>query len=202
MNAQEDVTKFLGIPVDGTKSEMIKKLLDKGFTRTEYDREVLEGEFNGMSVDISIQTVNNKVWRIIVRENVMVDEATIRTNYNNLCDQFVDNYGSPMPADYYHIPEGEDISYEMSVHNKQYQALFFQTDYSTVLEKAKELLSSKYSMALLSNPTDDVQMEIDELTKELLRKKVVWFTIMESFGKYCIVIYYENGYNAADGSDL
>lgn len=61
MNAQEDVTKFLGIPVDGTKSEMINKLLAKGFTRTEYDREVLEGEFNGMSVVVNVQTNNNKV---------------------------------------------------------------------------------------------------------------------------------------------
>ena len=32
MYAQKDVTKFLGIPVDGTKSEMIKKLKEKGFT--------------------------------------------------------------------------------------------------------------------------------------------------------------------------
>ena len=29
MYAQKDVTKFLGIPVDGTKSEMIKKLKEK-----------------------------------------------------------------------------------------------------------------------------------------------------------------------------
>ena len=29
--AQKDVTKFLGIPVDGTKSAMIQKLKAKGF---------------------------------------------------------------------------------------------------------------------------------------------------------------------------
>ena len=29
--AQQDVTTFLGIPVDGTKSEMIEKLKEKGF---------------------------------------------------------------------------------------------------------------------------------------------------------------------------
>ena len=34
MYAQKDVTKFLGIPVDGTKSEMIKKLKEKGFTES------------------------------------------------------------------------------------------------------------------------------------------------------------------------
>ena len=31
-NAQKDVTKFLGIPVDGSKTEMKKKLIEKGFT--------------------------------------------------------------------------------------------------------------------------------------------------------------------------
>ncbi len=30
--AQNDVTQFLGIPIDGTKSEMIYKLKSKGFT--------------------------------------------------------------------------------------------------------------------------------------------------------------------------
>ena len=29
--AQKDVTKFLGIPVDGTKAEMMQKLKAKGF---------------------------------------------------------------------------------------------------------------------------------------------------------------------------
>ena len=32
--AQTDVTKFLGIPVDGDKSEMISKLKSKGFAQS------------------------------------------------------------------------------------------------------------------------------------------------------------------------
>ena len=43
---EKDVTKFLGIPIDGTKAEMIAKLKEKGFTSSAYDREILEGEFN------------------------------------------------------------------------------------------------------------------------------------------------------------
>ena len=31
MYGQREVTKFLGIPVDGNKSEMIRKLKEKGF---------------------------------------------------------------------------------------------------------------------------------------------------------------------------
>ena len=45
-NAQKDITKFLGIPIDGTKAEMIQKLKAKGFTSKAYDSEILEGEFN------------------------------------------------------------------------------------------------------------------------------------------------------------
>ena len=34
--AQMDVTKFLGIPVDGNKSDMMSKLKSKGFTQSPY----------------------------------------------------------------------------------------------------------------------------------------------------------------------
>ena len=58
-NAQKDVTKFLGIPVDGTKAEMIQKLKAKGFTSVGY-QDVLEGEFNGTDVYLHVVTNNNK----------------------------------------------------------------------------------------------------------------------------------------------
>ena len=64
--AQDSNTiKFLGIPVDGTKKEMISKLQEKGY---KYDAsyDVLFGEFNGKDVTISVQTVNNRVWRIAI----------------------------------------------------------------------------------------------------------------------------------------
>ncbi len=204
MNAQEDVTKFLGIPVDGTKSEMINKLLDKGFTRTEYDREVLEGEFNGMNVNISIQTNNNKVWRIVVIDQARVDETTIKINYNNLCDQFANNpnYYLSIPVEELYIPDDEDISYEMLVNNKSYQPIFFQTNFETVMEKTNNILLSKYTLEQLANPTEEINKEIGKLGLELFMKKAVWFTIMQLYGKYNLCIYYENGYNKADGSDL
>ena len=31
--AQQNVTKFLGVPVDGSKAAMIQKLKEKGFTQ-------------------------------------------------------------------------------------------------------------------------------------------------------------------------
>ena len=44
--AQNEVTQFLGIPVDGSKSEMIQKLKAKGF-RYDSELDCLKGEFNG-----------------------------------------------------------------------------------------------------------------------------------------------------------
>ena len=47
MSAQNDVTTFLGIPVDGSKSEMKQKLVSKGFVPKKVgENEFLEGEFN------------------------------------------------------------------------------------------------------------------------------------------------------------
>ena len=61
--AQKEVTKFLGIPVDGTKQEMEQKLKNKGFVQIN-GLSGLSGEFNGKDVFVLIQTVKGKVWRL------------------------------------------------------------------------------------------------------------------------------------------
>lgn len=125
LHAQNEVTKFLGIPVDGTKSAMIQKLKAKGFT---YDpkSDFLEGEFNGEKVLIRVQTNNNKVWRIAVADQTSRDEAQIRIRFNNLLSQFENNskYVSLEPNKM--IEDDENISYGIIVEKKQYEAYFFQ----------------------------------------------------------------------------
>ena len=37
--AQKDVSKFMGIPIDGFKPEMIKKLKEKGFVSSTTDKD-------------------------------------------------------------------------------------------------------------------------------------------------------------------
>ena len=171
LHAQKSVTQFLGIPVDGTKSEMIRKLKAKGFESAPYDKEVLEGEFNGQDVMVYVVTNNNKVYRIMVADANLTDEAQIKIRFNNLCDQFRNN-GKYFSSGDYTIPENEDISYEMAVKAKEYQALFLQM-----------------------HPTDTFG------SNDMLNRQV-WFTINEVYGQYGIAIYYDNVYNQADGSDL
>ena len=123
--AQKEVTKFLGIPVDGYKSEMIQKLKAKGY-RFNNVTDCLEGEFNGKEVLISVVTNNNKVYRIAVFDKNYVNETDIKINFNNLCRQFNRNEKYFSLNEDQTIPEKEDISYEMLAHNKRYEAVFYQ----------------------------------------------------------------------------
>ena len=162
--AQESNTiKFLGIPVDGDKKEMISKLQAKGY---EYDTslDALFGEFNGTDVFISVQTVNNRVWRIGIGDaNMNNDETNIKIRYNNLFKQLSNNGKYEVHAGST-LEEKEDISYEMSVHKKRYDAYFYLKDKSI--------------------------------------HGRVWYMIVEMYGKYGIIMYYENLDNAANGDDL
>lgn len=169
--AQNKVTTFLGIPVDGTKAEMIQKLKAKGFVKSAYsDR--LEGEFNGMDVWVYVHTNRNKVWRIAVSDANACDEEQIKVRFNRLCNQFRNNerYVGPDQS----LSEEEDIGYEILVNKKRYFATFLQ----------------------LHSPEDIINDE------ENLKNRMVWFTILKIENDYRIVIYYENNYNEADGSDL
>lgn len=209
---QKDVTSFLGIPVDGTKTEMKQKLIAKGFVPKKFgDEEFLEGEFNGCNVNVYIRTNNNKVYRIMVADNFTVDEAQIKIRFNNLVSQF-ENNKRYFPLDKYTLSDEEDCSYEMTVHNKNYDAYFYQVpdmekaDTLALQEKVRNELLSKYTEAELKNPSEEITKEIANTTikigTELMLMKPVWFKIVRVNGKYFICMYYDNEYNHANGEDL
>ena len=210
--AQNDVTTFLGIPVDGFKSEMRQKLIAKGFTPKKVGtNEYLEGEFNGTDVHIYIATNNNKVYRIMVCDANTQDEANIKIRFNRLVNQFKNNkkYTS---LDQYTISETEDISYEMNVHKKNFDALFYQNpdmekvDTLALQNKIREQLLEKYKPEQLENPTEEMNQEVQAIAMrigmDMIFKKPVWFRICESYGEYYITMYYDNEYNHANGEDL
>ena len=72
----KSVTKFLGIPIDGSKAEMIQKLKEKGYTYNS-KLDCLEGEFNGRDVQISVVTNNSKVYRILVQDAIPSSEGAV-----------------------------------------------------------------------------------------------------------------------------
>lgn len=208
--AQKDVTKFLGIPVDGNKSEMVRQLKSKGFTQLPYGDGVLTGKFNGMDVNVHIVTNNDKVCRIMVCDANTMDETSIRIRFNVLCEQFKNNskYLSFSGEDL-KLKEDEDISYEMMVHNKRYEAVFYQVPDTTVAnyyEELQSLVYSKYTKEQLENPTYLINLDIDVMfaryALEKAVKKPVWFMISEHYGEYYITMFYDNEYNRANGEDL
>lgn len=228
---QKDVTKFLGIPVDGTKSEMIRKLQAKGFKLVNdpySDEKYLEGEFNGEDVNVYVVTNNDKVYRICVIDKTLRDETDIRIRFNKLVRQFAfnDKYscGSESFVDFI-ISSDEDINYGITVLNKRYSASFFQniTD-SIAYTKEIEEIFSKFSMEDINNyieylnhskssslsnsshdgfnSTNPTFMEMELLMSQYIYRRSVWFMINKTLGKYQILLYYDNGYNQANGEDL
>ena len=228
--AQKDVTKFLGIPVDGTKQAMIQKLKAKGFTYNQQN-DVLKGEFNGEQVEISVQTKGNKVWRLAVSDFKERDEGQIKIRFNNLVRQFEKNSKYIPLKDSQTISDEEDISYGISIKNKQYEASFsqfgkdyvqnidtlafqnlFKEEYAEELKQIEEYYN-RFTEEQWENPTEAMSESLKkieewnseaivEFTFGLLYKKLVWFMIGENYGRYYLTIFYENGFNKADGSDL
>lgn len=209
--AQCDVTKFMGIPVDGTKAEMIQKLKAKGFTpRRVGTSDFMEGEFNGTDIKLFIVTNNNKVYRIMLCDKNNQDEANIKIRFNNLVSQF-ENNEKYTTVSQFKIPDSEDIGYNMKVNNKIYEAVFYQSKIDTLAQqnKIREELLKKYTPEQLENPTPEITQEAVTLSTrigidiiDMFFKKSVWFRICEIYGKYYIAMYYDNEYNKAHGEDL
>ena len=170
----------MGIPVDGSPTEMIKKLKAKGFTTDEdyiqavklgliyWDGpEVLAGLFNGERVMVYLGVEQNKVWRIYLADKDHRDETQIKIRFNTLVRQFENN---DKYVYFYEqtIADDEDISYQMTVNKKQYEAYFAQKGEDGTIDK----------------------------------KRIVWFCISQRSDGYYIAMFYDNEYNKADGSDL
>ncbi len=144
--AQQEVTRFLGIPVDGSKAEMVRKLKEKGF-RNDLTTDALVGEFNGATVNVFVVTNNNKVCRIMVADAHVVDERSIQIRFNLLCQQFASSPRYISLQDYT-IPEDEDISREMTVHKKRYEAIFYNRRKSLTLLSLEKNCSLFYCLCI------------------------------------------------------
>lgn len=215
-----EVTKFLGIPVDGTKNQMIQKIKAKGFSYNQ-KQDRLKGKFNGRDVYVSVVTNKNKVWRIVVQDVVPSSETDIKIRFNELCRQFSENekYVPQNLTGNYEIESDEDISYNITVCNKRYEAAYFQMtekdkeflqDTTALMNAVKPIIHSKYTEEELDNPTEKIMEDVVNITTDYLfenlyervKNRSVWFLINEFYGDYSIIMYYDNELNKARGEDL
>ena len=212
----ESTLKFLGIPVDGSKSEMVAALKDKGF-RYDSNSGFLVGDFNGRESHIVVVENHGKVYRVVVFDANTSDEGQIRIRFNNLIHQFENSNGK-----YYYIdqnemiPEDEDINYEIIVHDKQYSATFIYNPLygndelrdkviNEVVEENKLLLEKKgiTPEEFYSDKDNYIQVFSSIVDKIFqISKGSVWFQIFEYYGKYYIGLYYDNLINKPNGEDL
>lgn len=210
MFAQSEVIKFLGIPVDGTKEEMIQKLKTKGFQESHATD--LEGRFNGEYVYLDVITNNNnKVYCIALADKSYRSAEEIRVRFNKLCTQFENNgkYMSLSEEDSNHkISENEDISYEMRINHKDYSAHYIYSitndDIASKIEKtAKTLYGKNYSEITDESEKEKINKKVaEDLVNDRIDNRV-FFTINEiDYRQYIIVMFYMNYLNQANGEDL
>ena len=220
----EGTLKFLGIPVDGSKSEMVTALKSKGF-RYDSNSGFLVGDFNGRESHIGIVENHGKVYRVVVFDANTYDAGEIRIRFNNLIHQFENSNGK-----YYYIvqnemiPEDEDISYEINVHDKQYSATFIYNPLYGNDELRDKVINEAVEESKLSiEETKDEKTiggitygefysdkdNYNRLISSVVGLKVfqmsknhVWFKICDYYGKYYIGLYYDNLINKPNGEDL
>ena len=170
--AQNDnVLKFLGIPMSINEYTMRMKLQQKGF---KYDSQngCLSGRFNGLDSFIYLSENKGSVDRVMVADASPIDKKQIRSQYNTLLGQFQKNSKYFEIDENLPIPNNEDISYQMNVNNKAYEAYFY--------------LRAK----------DGSEPSFENLTG------MVWFTIREFESEFYICIYYDNIPARPNGEDL
>lgn len=179
VSAQRSVTKFLGIPVDGSIAIMRQKLIAKGFV---YDKnkDCLRGEFNDASVWIHIVANNNKVWRIAVEDVYESNSSEIKLRFNKLCTQFINN-GKYVPVN------GEDFTIEKK-------------DYIGIPRPLIEPYPN-YSRYQKKDKYEAVYYQLDKNSTQD-EKRIVWFTFKKYDYRYRIWMYYDNEYNRSNGEDL
>ena len=211
----ESTLKFLGIPVDGSKSEMVKALKNKGF---EYDPEsdFLIGDFNGKESHIGIVENHGKVYRVVVFDANTSDAGQIKIRFNNLIHQFENSdskYFYIVPNN--PIPEDEDIHYEILVNKKQYIAEFIYNPLygndelrdrliNEAVEESEEVIKNGKNIEFYSDKDnyDRLVSSIAGLKVIQMSNSSVWFKIVEHYCEYYIGLYYDNLLNKPNGEDL
>lgn len=224
LNAQTDgVIQFMGIPVDGTKTEMISKLKQKGFT---YDNanDVFNGEFDGQEIIGKISIYKNKVYSIRLTYDVYgFNKSLVISKYNSLVQKYdlnkkyYSNISFELDLKSYMIDSNEDISYEMT-NGKSYTAKYYYkygkdfSDTTGLFQYKTELYNTIHHIAYSRGEIYEKEL-LDDLDDETIKafffvdkleQDVVGFYIVDgvNIGTYNIVIDYINKRNSPNGDDL
>lgn len=187
LSAQEkDVIKFMGIPVDGTKSQMISKLEEKGFVTVEGIRRIEDAEKE-------LERLGGEVTGGKMREN---DQ-----------DYFMDGYFDGKRCTIV-LFSYKSIVYKISVfledsYKKKFDAFFRFNDYAEKLQK-KYYDENNYYKPL--DYSDELNLDADYFNMFIDKQKkggvILHITYPQTNMEYHIFIEYLNIANMPNGEDL
>lgn len=200
----ENSLKFLGIPIDGSKKDMIEALEEKGFNYSEYN-DYLTGIFNGENVKVFISTNHGIVDRIRVVYPDANDSNDSRVKYNTLLSRFNRNAKyvsvSPRPE----IPEGESVGLNSYGDSQYYDTAFFFLMPETNPDEWKKEFNASYKKKYTKPVNKLTYSELEEVLFCLpmqIRNAIsgiVWLSITSVNN---INICYDNLQNRPRGEDL
>ena len=221
INAQDfESVKFMGIPVNGTKENMISQLEQKGF---KYDAksDYLDGKFNGEDAIIYVGTNKDVVDRIMVTYINPISETDIKIKFNRLVRQFENNEKYFSLLEDQSIDDDVDISYDISIKKKRFQASYHQCYTKAEIDALKTLINDNYETFMdnfaKSSELKESGLSFDGTREEninaiaalmgmaYMMKNDVWFMISESktmYNHYMITMFYDNLSNRPNGEDL
>ena len=112
----------------------------------------------------------------------------------------------------YTIDDKENISYEMTVNSKRFEAAYFQVtdidkDTTGASEWVRNRILNKFgeekwdSMSEEEQQVEGIRVAVDFLLEKVSHKSV-WFMISGGIFGYKINIFYDNELNQANGDDL
>lgn len=203
VETDESVLKFMDVPIDGLKSQMIVELEDKGFRGDLSGK--MTGMFNGEKVSLSISTNHGLVDGVMVEYPRCERSNDTRVKYNVLLSRFNRNakYVSVSPRA--EIPAGEDILNNIGRNSKYYDAVYFFLRPEISVKQWTEDFKQEYQKHY-NKPQQGLSYEEMEEALFCLPMKttsavsgVVWFTMSDP---YSIIINYVNLNNRPRGEDL
>lgn len=208
----DNTIKFMGIPVDGNKAQMIKKLEAKG-SGFKYNPESdnLSGTFNGKSSEIYVTTNNDRVNRVCVisesfRENHLYDFLYRCHSSESIMETLL--YVNDLNRDGLNkIKESYNSLINQFKDNDKYIAAVElslipgEEDISLEMERHdKEYKSAFYPKNLLS--AKEIKALENNKPITINASGIVWFKIEKFEDYYFIALYYDNFDNMPNGEDL
>ncbi len=125
-SAQQNVTTFMGIPVEGEEKAMRSKLQAKGFS--ESDKDILKGEVEGKQCFLLIKTNKDSVSQLIVVEEDTISNVKAAVDkFNALIETYRNDEKRYAEYEYnYPIPDRDEETNKSHINDGYYYAEFFQ----------------------------------------------------------------------------